>query len=89
MRGSLLGCLHCKHYIHLVFIVGPRGKNKKLKEHGTRRSRRGKDGGDGDVEEVPMESYTRADCFKVEKNLLVYGSVIFVSSLHYLGNTRC
>ena len=39
-------------------------------------SRRGRRKRDEDSEtEGPIEYYTRGDCFKVEKNLLVYGLV--------------
>ena len=44
-------------------------------------------------EEEPVEvgprTYTRSDCFKVEKNLLVYGSVtITVIIIYYVKNAK-
>ena len=49
---------------------GGKGKNKG-KKPGKKGKRRGED--DSEVEDGPVDYYTRSDCFKVEKNLLVYG----------------
>ena len=45
-------------------------KGRKL-----RRSGRGKDDDFGYNEDMSTEGYSRSDCFKVEKHLLVYGYV--------------
>ena len=49
------------------------------RRRGTRRGRRPREGvergpgGGAGLENGPIDYYTRSDCFKVEKNLLVYG----------------
>ena len=51
------------------------GQRVKKGSKGSKSGRRGrrKRGDDESDTEGPIESYTRSDCFKVEKNLLIYG----------------
>ncbi len=54
--------------------------NKKLKSgklgRPSRRGRRPRGDEDFEFEDVPEGCFARSDCFKVEKNLLVYGYVL-------------